>query len=64
MNIHSKMKGKTIDKVMTDGKELIIFTTDSHNFRIGWEDGGPVLNSVNVDIVVTGVRSDGIAQIG
>lgn len=51
MKIHTVAQGKTIDQILTDGKDLIIRTTDSQEIVIGF-DKGPYLKGVNVRIVM------------
>lgn len=52
MNITAHMAGKTLESALTDGKKLILRTTDGHEFRIEWIDGEPTLTGVDVRILV------------
>lgn len=52
MNITAHLAGKRIEAVLTDGRQLVVRTTDGHEARIGWVDGEPVLLGIDVRIIV------------
>lgn len=52
MNITAHLAGKRIEAFLTDGRQLIVRTTDGHEARIGWVDGEPVLLGIDVRILV------------
>jgi len=64
--ITSHVRGKTISHLEEDGEWLIICTTDSHRYRVGWQDaagnklmGSPFLENLDVRIVVPGASITG-----
>jgi hypothetical protein len=46
------MAGKVIASVGTDGEFLLIQTTNGQCFKIKWIDNEPVLDSIDVSIVL------------
>lgn len=62
--INNVLKGKTIKNVMFDKDKLIIETTDFHQARIVWKENRPVLEGVDVGIVLTGLQSIAISGFG
>lgn len=51
MTITDVIAGKTVEVMLTDGKDLIIRCTDGQEFVIGFENG-PFLKNINMRIVL------------
>lgn len=51
-SIHVGLVGKTISAVLTDGKALLIETTDNHQAVIKWGEDGPKLREINVRLAI------------
>jgi hypothetical protein len=63
MNITAHMAGKVLEQALTDGKTLVLRTTDGHEFRIQWIDGEPCLVGVDVRIIVALPGLGGVANL-
>lgn len=67
--IHDHLVGRSVEMVGKDGQWLILYMSDGHRYRIGWQDstgpikGEPFLAGQDVQIMVQGVTLEGITKL-
>lgn len=64
MHIDAALRGRTVERALTDGQELILECTDGHRVRVTWDRGAdsPRLVAVDVRVVLPGLG--GLAGAG
>lgn len=59
--IHDRLAGKTVEAVLTNGKELIVQLTTGEEIAIGWTTDGPVFLRQDVKIQLPSIGLFGVA---
>ena len=63
MILTEHLSGKTVEFIATQGDQLVIATTDGQQYRIGWRDGGPILEGIDARIVIAPINGVGLAHL-